>query len=294
MNASEFSKLLIQEVNEFYWKVTFASKTHFYEMKTVAELRAFTELLHETSQVRVVVFEVSNLELYPKDNDTTDVEVGSTSTVIEAGVFSAWNRIIRQLSEVPVILISVIRGVVRGRIGDFIMACDIRYASREKASFGHPEISWGVIPRVDVVEQLVRSVGPSRTIEILAGCDDYDADLAEKYGWVNRTFPDWQLDNFVEKYVNRVGSYEKHVLSGLKQRVKDVVSPDIEKESQRSVVWYEDTSIPSENIFAPFWLKSTAPVSAHGHKFKLNRPTIGIRCDSELRVGHFIGELWDS
>ena len=291
MNAGEFSRVLIEQVNESYWKVTFASRAHFYEMDTVAELRKLADQLHQPGALRVVLIEFANLELYPKGGDIT--EDGGNSTVIEAGVFTEWNRIVRYLSEAPIILVSVIRGVVRGRITDLVMACDVRFASRERASFGHPEISWGVIPRAEAIEKLVQAMGASRALEILASCDDYDSEVAEKYGLVNRTIPDWQLDDFVNKYVRRVSSYDKHVLAGLKQRIKEVSEP-AHRDTKKGVVWYEDTSVPSEKVFAPFWLKSASPVPPYGHRYRLNRPTIGIRCDSELRAGHFIGELWDS
>jgi enoyl-CoA hydratase/carnithine racemase len=67
-----------------------------------------------------------------------------------------------------------------------VLACDMRFASRQNALFGNPEVGVGLIPGGGALEWLPRLVGRSRVLEIVLSADDFDADVAERYGWVNR------------------------------------------------------------------------------------------------------------
>ena len=112
--------------------------------------------------------------------------------------------------------IAIIRGRARGGGSEFAMACDVRFASREKAIFGQPEVGFGLIPGGGALERLPLLVGRSRAIEIVLGADDFDADMAERYGWINRAIPDADLDGFVANFVRRVLSFDSQALSTAK------------------------------------------------------------------------------
>jgi enoyl-CoA hydratase/carnithine racemase len=112
--------------------------------------------------------------------------------------------------------IAIIRGRARGGGSEFSMACDVRFASREKAIFGQPEVGFGLIPGGGALERLPLLVGRSRAIEIVLGADDFDADMAERYGWINRAIPDADLDGFVANFVRRVLSFDSQALSTAK------------------------------------------------------------------------------
>jgi enoyl-CoA hydratase/carnithine racemase len=88
-----------------------------------------------------------------------------------------------------------------------VLACEMRFASRQKAIFGNPEIGVGLLPGGGALEWLPRMVGRSRALEISLSGDDFDADVAERYGWVNRTLDDAELDNFVDRLARRLASF---------------------------------------------------------------------------------------
>ena len=95
-----------------------------------------------------------------------------------------------RLSSTPVVSIAKIRGRTRGIGNEFVLACDMRFASRQSAVFGNPEVGVGLVPGGGALEWLPRLVGRSRALEIVLSGDDFDADIAERYGWVNRTLDD--------------------------------------------------------------------------------------------------------
>jgi enoyl-CoA hydratase/carnithine racemase/phenylpyruvate tautomerase PptA (4-oxalocrotonate tautomerase family) len=112
-----------------------------------------------------------------------------------------WIDAATRLANSGVLSIAVIRGRVRGGGSEFVLACDIRFASHEKAIFGQPEVGVGLIPGGGALQRLPLLVGRSRALEIILGANDFDADAAERYGWINRAMPDATLDSFVADFV---------------------------------------------------------------------------------------------
>src|SRR5882672_5181427 len=137
-----------------------------------------------------------------------------------------WIEPATRLALSGVLSIAVIRGRTRGGGSEFALACDIRFASREKAIFGQPEVAFGLIPGGGALERLPLLVGRSRAIEIILGGDDFDADTAERYGWVNRAVPDAELDDFVANLVRRILSFDGQALSTAKQILNQTFMPN--------------------------------------------------------------------
>ena len=104
----------------------------------------------------------------------------------------------RHLSASRLVTIAQIEGRVRGAGSEFVLACDMRFAARESAIFGQPEPGLGVIPGGGGVQHLARLMGRARALEVMLSADDYDAELAERYGWINRALPAKALGDFVQ------------------------------------------------------------------------------------------------
>src|SRR5712671_7277799 len=96
--------------------------------------------------------------------------------------------------------VAVIRGRVRGGGSEFALGLDVRFASRERAIFGQPEVGTGLIPGGGAMQRLPLLVGRARALEIVLGADDYDAETAERYGWINRAIRDTDFDAFVANF----------------------------------------------------------------------------------------------
>ena len=101
----------------------------------------------------------------------------------------------------------------------------MRFASRQSALFGNPEVGVGLVPGGGALEWLPRLVGRSRALEIVLSGDDFDADIAERYGWVNRTLDDDDLDSFVDALARRLASFDREVLGAAKAQVNRLGMP---------------------------------------------------------------------
>jgi enoyl-CoA hydratase/carnithine racemase len=128
----------------------------------------------------------------------------------------------RYLSASRLVTIAQIEGRVRGVDSEFVLACDMRFAARESAIFGQPEAGFGPIPSAGAAQHLTRLMGRGRAIEVLLSGEDYDAQMAERYGWINRVLPAAVLGDFVKSLARRTASFPAVGLAVIKERVNAV------------------------------------------------------------------------
>jgi enoyl-CoA hydratase/carnithine racemase len=128
----------------------------------------------------------------------------------------------RRLSTSRLVTIAQIEGRVRGAGSEFVLACDMRFAARESAIFGQPEPGLGVIPGAGAVQHLTRLMGRGRALEVMLSAQDYDAELAERYGWINRALPAKALDDFVRSLAHRIAGFPVAGLVVVKERVNAI------------------------------------------------------------------------
>ncbi|VIO68297.1 putative enoyl-CoA hydratase echA8 [Bradyrhizobium ivorense] len=131
----------------------------------------------------------------------------------------------RRLSESRLVTIAQVDGRVRGAGSEFVRACDMSFAARETAIFGQPEGGFGVIPGARGIQHLTRLMGRARTLEAILSATDYDANLAERYGWINRALPASDLGGFVASLARRIADFPVANLAVVKERVNAIGSP---------------------------------------------------------------------
>jgi enoyl-CoA hydratase/carnithine racemase len=128
----------------------------------------------------------------------------------------------RYLSTSRLVTIAQIEGRVRGAGSEFVLACDMRFAARESAIFSQPEPAFGLLPGGGGVQHLTRLMGRARALEVMLSAEDYDAELAERYGWINRALPANSLGNFVRTLAHRIASFPAAGHVAVKDRVNAI------------------------------------------------------------------------
>ena len=186
-----------------------------------------------------------------------------------------WIETARRLAESSVLSVAVIRGRVRGGGAELALGLDVRFASLEKAIFGQPEVGTGLIPGGGALQRLPLLVGRARALEIILGGDDFDADTAERYGWINRAVPDALLDRFVGDFVQRIVSFDKQALAAAKSIVNASGLPDPAQLQSTQDLFFK--------AFEWGGFKERAPI--------LRERGIGRPGDFELRLGHHLASL---
>ena len=192
---------------------------------TVAELADLVGLIEEDPDLNVVVFDSANPEFYLAHYDIEHDPARTVALGVGPTGMHAWLDLLVRLSRAPVVSIASIRGRARGAGSEFVLACDLRFASRENALLGQFEVGIGVVPGGGPAARLPRLVGRGRALEILLVADDLDGPRAEQYGYVNRVIADDQLDEEVEAIASRVARFDHDAIARTKSYVDRVTLP---------------------------------------------------------------------
>ena len=186
---------------------------------TVAELAELVELIEEDADLNVVVFDSANPAFYLTHNDTeNDPSVTAVSPLGPTGI-RAWHDVLGRLSRAPVVSIAAIRGHVRGAGTEFVLACDLRFASRENTVLGQFEAGARAFPGRGSMARLSRLAGRGRALEILLASNDLDGARAEQYGYVNRLIADDELDDEVDQIASRLSHLDHDAIACAKSSV---------------------------------------------------------------------------
>ena len=182
------------------WTITFSNPPiNMFVPTTIVELGALMTDLEADPSVKVVVFQSANPDFF-----IAHLDVSKAAERPE--VLGLWRDFVLRLSSTPVVSIAKICGRTRGIGNEFMLACDMRFASRQNALFGQPEVGVGLIPGGGALEWLPRLVGRSRALEIVLSADDFDADVAERYGWVNRR---WTIKTSTRSSIRLPGAWPR-------------------------------------------------------------------------------------
>ena len=202
------------------WTITFSNPPiNMFVPTTIVELGALMTDVEADPSVKVVVFQSANPDFF-----IAHLDVSKAAERPE--VLSFWHDFVLRLSSTPVVSIADrFRGRTRGIGNEFVLACDMRFASRQSALFGNPEVGVGLVPGGGALEWLPRLVGRSRALEFVLSADDFDADIAERYGWVNRTLDDDDLNSFVDALVRRLDSFDRETLAAAKAQINRFGTP---------------------------------------------------------------------
>ena len=251
------------------WTVTFSNPPiNIFAPTTIVELGTLMSELEADPSVKVVVFQSANPDFF-----IAHLDVSRAAERPE--VLGLWRDFVLRLSSMPVVSIAKIRGRTRGIGNEFVLACDMRFASRQSALFGNPEIGVGLVPGGGALEWLPRLVGRSRALEIVLSGDDFNADIAERYGWVNRTLDDGDLDAFVETLVQRLASFDREALAAAKAQLNRLGTPSA-------------TELQSSNdLFFP----TLAWPTAQARRAKMRNIGYGVPSDFELNFGRYLPAL---
>jgi enoyl-CoA hydratase/carnithine racemase len=128
----------------------------------------------------------------------------------------------------PQVTIAQLEGRARGGGSEFALSLDLRFGARGRAILGQPEVAVGILPGGSGTQRLPRLVGRGRALEIVLGCEDFDAELAERYGWINRALPAEELRPFVERLARRIAGFPAEAVR-LAKRAVDAASASLEE-----------------------------------------------------------------
>src|SRR6202023_2606807 len=212
-----------------YWRVTVDTPPiNVMGPVMVLQFQELINALEADEHVRVVVFDsavedyfLNHSDFLAKLEDMTGLPPGPTG-------LPPWPDFLVRLTPLPVASIALIRGRATGNGSEITLACDMSFASREKAIISQWEVGVGMVAGGGPMARLPRLIGRNRALEVLLSSEDISADQAESYGYVNRALPDAELDAFVEALATRIAGSDKWAIATPKRLVNTSLPPDVE------------------------------------------------------------------
>ena len=275
-DPAEPRQIRLERISPAYWRVTFDHPPlNIFGPKAIPQLQEIVTALETDQDVKVLVFDsavegffLTHYDFLAKLADSTSIPPGKTG-------LQALPDMLARLSRAPVASIASIRGRATGVGSELALACDMRFASRERAILSQWEVGAGLVPGGGPMARLPRLIGRGRALEVLLSADDIGGDLAQLYGYVNRALPDAELDGFVDALARRIASFDKQAIAETK-RLVDIAS------------------LPSDADIAPEWDAFLAsvqrPAAQERIKALMERGFHGPG-DAETRLGHYVGQL---
>lgn len=212
-------QLTVNKITPRYWTVTFNNPPlNMFDPWTFAELNVLMDDIEASDELHVIVFESGNPDFFMDHHNVTErVEVPDVPGA--KPFFFEWPNWVERLANSPVISIAKVRGRCWAQGFEFALACDLRFASKEKAHFALIEAAGVSMPGGGGIEWLSALCGRSRAIEIVCSADDYDADRGELYGFVNRALPDDELDGYTDAFARRIAGFNMKSLTLCKKNI---------------------------------------------------------------------------
>lgn len=227
--AESTSALRIVEETPAYWRIVFDYPPfNIMDGPMFQSLQDLLARMDASQELRVVVFESAIPDFYLAHFDLTG-NLGNVMTAVGLSGLPILLDTFVRLTTSPVVSIARIRGCVRGASSEFVLACDMRFASRENTRLGQPEVAVGLHPGGGGAERLPHLVGRGRALEIVLSGNDFDGDTAERYGYVNRALPDLELDSFVDALARRIASFDRRAITAAKNLINQVSLPSADR-----------------------------------------------------------------
>src|SRR4051812_21414004 len=212
-----------------YWRITFNNPP--LNVMGPEMVRQFQEVIHALEadeQVRVVVFDSAVDDYFLNHSDFTAKIEDLTSMPAGPTGLPPWPDFLVRLPRLPVASIALIRGRATGNGSEITLACDMSFASREKAVISQWEVGVGMVAGGGPMARLPGLIGRNRALEVLLSSEDIRADQAEAYGYINRALPDADLDAFVDTLATRIAGFDKWAIANTKRLVNVSLPADVE------------------------------------------------------------------
>jgi enoyl-CoA hydratase/carnithine racemase len=228
--TTEKAQIRVTRSSTAYWRVSFDNPPlNVMGPQFVREFRKIIADVEGDEKVKVLVLEsavqgffLNHSDFFADMKDLTSLPQGPTG-------LEAWPDILVRITRMPVVSIALIRGRATGNGSEIALACDMSFASREKTLLSQWEVGVGLVPGGGPMARLPRLMGRGRALEVLLSSNDIGGDLAEVYGYVNRSLPDSELDSFVDALATRIASFDKWAIANTKRLVNAAsLPPDVE------------------------------------------------------------------
>ncbi|MEO0804268.1 MAG: enoyl-CoA hydratase/isomerase family protein [Cyanobacteria bacterium J06642_2] len=244
MNYDTFTTFNVKVENAIAWVTFDYPPVNIQGLPMLADLTMLAQKLETDRDIKVVVFQSANPDIFVAHADTNFLkDMSATAVSLDEVKLLDLQVVLERISKLPQATIAKIEGFARGGGHEFALACDMRFAARGKAKFMQMEVAMGILPCGGGASRMARQVGLGRALEIILGAKDFDADQAEAYGTVNKALDPEEIGAYVEALANRIALWPAESINACKQTVYASIDKPIAAALKEEAYWlYQATS----------------------------------------------------
>jgi len=226
MDSSGYSALRVRCASHVAWVTIDHPPINLLDLVLIQELARLAETLEADPEVRVVVVQSANPEFFVAHADVgLLLSLHDPPPARAANELGFFHAMVDRFRGMPKATIAKIEGIARGGGSELVLAFDMRFGALGRAVLGQPEVALGIVPGGGGTQRLPRLVGRARALEIVLGGDDVPADLAERWGYLNRALPPAELGPFVERLARRIAAFPPHAVALAKAAIAAAEAP---------------------------------------------------------------------
>jgi enoyl-CoA hydratase/carnithine racemase len=271
----EYETITVQDEGAVLVAELLAPPMNLLGPELVRDLVSLIQRTEADETAQVLVFKSGDPDYFISHVDVTRIKEYRAEAARLTGEASI-ALLFRYLSASRFVTIAQIEGRVRAAGSEFALACDMRFAARESAIFGQFEPAFGQVPGGGAAQHLTRLMGRARALEVMLSAEDYDADLAERYGWINRALPADELGEFVRALAHRIAGFPVSGQIAVKDRVNAIALAPVDD-------FRRDSDLFAELVVTPAAQSRIGAALKRGFQ---TRP-------AELDLSRLLGELPD-
>jgi len=192
---------------------------NLFDAALIGDMLRIGEELAGDAAVRVVVLQSANPEFFIAHADVELIQALPATAPPKPTKLGFFHAMVERMRTMPKATIAKLEGIARGGGSELALSCDMRFGALGKCVLAQPEVALGIIPGGSGTQRLHRLVGRARALEIVLGCEDVPADLAERWGYLNRALPAEELGPFVDGLARRIASFPAEAIALAKRAV---------------------------------------------------------------------------
>jgi enoyl-CoA hydratase/carnithine racemase len=271
----DYETITVQDEGAVLFAELLAPPMNLLGPELVRDLVSLIQCTEADETAQVLVFKSGDPDYFISHVDVTRIREYRAQAAKLTGEASI-ALLFRHLSASRLVTIAQIEGRVRAAGSEFVLACDMRFAARESAIFGQFEPAFGQVPGGGAAQHLTRLMGRARALEVMLSAADYDAELAERYGWINRALPADALDGFVRSLAHRIAGFPAAGQVAVKDRVNAIALAPVGD-------FRRDSDLFAEAVQTPAAQSRIGNALKHGFQTR----------DAEIDLGQLLGDLPD-
>jgi enoyl-CoA hydratase/carnithine racemase len=219
MSSSEYSTLVISRDRGVATVTLDHAPMNLLDLALMTDLERLGRELEADTETRAAVFQSANPDYFIAHADVALIQRLPSEVPPKSEELSFFHQIVERYRTLPCATIGAIEGRARGGGSEFLLSLDLRFGAIGRCVLAQPEVALGILPGGSGTQRLPRLLGRGRALEVILGCEDFDAALAERYGWINRALPAAELRPFVDALARRIASFPREAIALAKRAV---------------------------------------------------------------------------